>query len=81
MSRPNYAIVEHESNDDVLVIEDLGPWNKHKTVTNGAEEVVAELYALGRLGTRRLFYYDSDGRRDQLTHNGSGVFTGFAPGN
>jgi hypothetical protein len=80
MGVANYAILENRSNDKVLVIEDRGPWHRYKTVTNAAEEVVAELHASGRLGTRRLFYYDSDGRKDELTHNGNGVFTGFAPG-
>jgi hypothetical protein len=43
-----------------LVIRDIGPWDSHPTVTNAAEEVVADLAK--RLGGRRLFYYDSEGQ-------------------
>lgn len=78
MSRSNYRI--EESSDTALVIRDLGPWNRYKTVTNDADNVVAELHASGKLGNRRLFYYDSDGRRDELVHDGNGVFLTFAPG-
>lgn len=73
----NYRVLS--SSDTELVIEDLGPWTRYMTVTNNAESVVAELHRSGQLGDRRLFYYDSDGRRDELTHT-AGVFTGFAPG-
>ena len=78
MSRSNYRV--EESNETTLVIRDLGPWNHYKTVTNDADNVVAELHAAGKLGNRRLFYYDSDGRRDELVHDGNGVFLTFAPG-
>ena len=78
MSRSNYSI--EEKGEAFLVIRDLGPWNKFKTVTNDAENVVAELHARGVLGNRRLFYYDSDGRRDELVHDGNGIFLNFAPG-
>ena len=72
--KPNYSIIEET--DDCVVIRDLGPWNRHLTVTNGAEEVVAELAP--RLRGRRLEYYDSDGNRDQLLVR-DGRFAGFAP--
>ena len=72
--KPNYEIVEDTKT--CLVIRDLGPWDRHRTITNGAEEVVAELAF--RLRGRRLEYYDSEGRRDQLLVR-EGVFAGFAP--
>ena len=78
MTRANYAIV-HER-PEALTIRDLGPWDRYMTVTNAAEEVVAELTAEGKLtNSQRLFYYDSEGRLDEiLTHQGR--FAGFAPG-
>jgi len=71
--KPNYRIVEDTA--DCLVIQDLGPWDRHMTVTNGAEEVVVELAT--RLRGRRLEYYDSEGHRDQLLIK-NGTFVGFA---
>lgn len=72
--RANYEILE--DGPDVLLIRDLGPWDVYPTVTNAAEEVVAEL--AGRLNGRRLEYIDSDGQRDQLVVR-DGRFVGFAP--
>ena len=72
--RANYRIVE--DGPDVLCIEDVGPWDKHLSVTNDAEHVVEELAE--RLGARRLEYYDSTGRRDRLLVE-NGKFAGFAP--
>lgn len=74
--RANYGIVTET--DDYLVIRDLGPWNEYKTVTNAAEWVVSDLGA--RIHGRRLYYYDSAGRLDQLKHDNAGGFVGFAPG-
>lgn len=72
--KPNYAIVEETLG--CVLIRDLGPWDRHMTVTNGAEEVVVELAHL--LRGRRLEYYDSDGDRDQILVR-DGRFAGFAP--
>lgn len=73
MNKPRYEIVEET--DVCVVIRDMGPWDRHHTVTNGAEDVVAELAS--RVGGRRLEYYDSEGRRDQLLIR-DGKFAGFA---
>ncbi len=86
MRRANYEVVEDRAGEP-LVIRDLGPWDEYPTVTNAAEEVVAELFTGGKLpGGRRLFYFDSErtdeapeGNLDELVHEG-GVFKGFAPG-
>jgi hypothetical protein len=72
--KPNYVVVE--DTPEVLCIRDVGPWDRHQTITNGAEEVVAELAS--RLGSRRLEYYDSEGIRDQLLVK-DGKFAGFVP--
>ena len=74
MNKPNF-IIESET-DDCLLIRDIGPWNRHPTVTNAAEEVVEQLAP--RLHGRRLEYIDSDGQRDQLLVK-NGKFAGFAP--
>lgn len=65
-----------ESRDAVL-IRDLGPWDKHLTVTNDAEWVVEHLASM--LEGRRLFYIDSSGAKDELVVK-DGKFAGFAPG-
>jgi hypothetical protein len=75
--RANYDILEFESNDQELIILDLGPWNKFSTVTNAAEQVVRELAPT--LQGRRLLYYDSEGRLDEIVVI-NGEFAGFAPG-
>jgi hypothetical protein len=58
-----------------IVIRDLGPWDKHQTVTNDAEGVIARLMPAPQ---QRVFYYDSSGRLDELVHE-SGRFARFAP--
>jgi len=60
-----------------LVIRDLGPWNRHKTITNDAEWVVETLEPI-REG-RRLIYVDSEGQIDELVVK-DGKFAGFSPG-
>lgn len=75
----NYSIEVEESTESMLVIRDLGPWDYFKTITNAAEEVVAELTKYGALtDDRRLVYYDSEGEKSELLHR-NGDFIGFAP--
>lgn len=69
----NYEIVQ--DCHDRLLIRDLGPWDQHLTVTNGAEIVVEQLAAC--LNGRKLDYIDSDGDVDQLVVK-DGKFAGFA---
>ena len=74
----NYIIVGEDQN--MLVIRDVGPWDQHPSVTNDAENVVLELAGQNLLQPgRRLLYYDSDGRLDEMLIK-DGVFLGFAPG-
>lgn len=70
---PRYDIVENTP--ELVCIKDIGPWDQHLTVTNGAEIVVKELAKY--LNGRRLEYYDSDNRRDELLVC-NGEFNGFA---
>lgn len=79
MNRARYEIVE-DLPGKPLVIRDVGPWDRHASVTNDAENVAAELFRAGKLPDgRRLFYIDSDGIKDEILHQG-GRFLGFAPG-
>ena len=79
MRKARYEIVEDQPGEP-LVIRDLGPWDQHLSVTNDAENVTAELFMKGKLyGSRRLFYFDSDGIKDEIVHRG-GIFLAFAPG-
>ena len=54
-----------------IVIEDIGHRKGYSTITNDAENVVKELIEakILRLGTR-LLYIDSEGRKDELLHDG-----------
>lgn len=74
MKHPNYTI--DGMDEEVVLLRDLGPWDKHPSITNAAEAVVLEMVPV--LKGRRLEYIDSDGRRDQLLVK-DGKFAGFAP--
>lgn len=61
-----------------VVIRDVGPWDRHQTVTNAPEGVVK--FILDELpDTKRIFYYDSEGELDELVFE-NGEFTGFRAG-
>lgn len=78
MKTPNYRILGVHV--DHIIIEDLGPWDKFPTITNGAEEVVQDLFKMAKLSEgQRLFYVDSEGQIDELKVK-DGQFAGFAPG-
>lgn len=74
MRRANFR-VEQET-EDLVLIRDLGPWDRFSTITNAAEKVVEQLAPM--LRGRRLEYIDSNGQRDQILVVG-GRFAGFAP--
>lgn len=62
----------------VLVIKDIGPWDRYLTVTNDAESVVKRLVAAGHLTCgQQLVCIDSEGEADQLLVK-DGKFSGFA---
>ena len=71
----NYSVIEDGA--EYMLILDLGPWDKYKTITNAAEGVVEELAE--QLGARRLFYVDSDNQTDEIIHK-DGQFVTFRPG-
>ena len=72
MRAANFAIIE--DTDDVLCLQDLGPWDRFQTITNAAEDVVKQLAPV--LRGRRLEYIDSEGQRDQILVR-DGRFIGF----
>lgn len=72
MRHANYRIIRDTA--EQLVIEDIGPWNEHPTVTNDAEWVVEQLAP--QLRGRELLYFDSFGDCDRLVHR-NGRFVGF----
>ena len=75
-----YAIDVERSSPICLMIVDVSEQFNTRTVSNGAEEVVRDLFLLGELaGDRPLFYRDTMGRIDRILHAG-GSFFGFSPG-
>lgn len=75
-AKANYSIMQ-DIYDEALVIKDIGPWEQHPTITNDAENVVADLHCEGRLPLgRRLFYYDSEGGFSEILVQ-DGKFSGF----
>lgn len=71
----NFSVVRATAQS--ITIRDEGPWNeKHPTVTNDAEWVVDQVAEY--LNGRRLYYFDSDGRLDEIVVAG-GKFHAFAP--
>jgi hypothetical protein len=57
-----------------VLIRDIGPWDQCFTVTNDAENVVARILPV--LGSRRLFYFDSEGDLGEIKVE-HGKFAGF----
>lgn len=58
-----------------IIIRDLGPWDKHLTVTNDAENVIRRLNP----APKQRVFYDSMGQLDELVHENH-AFVRFAPG-
>lgn len=85
--RARFAILEVTR--ERLLIEDVGPHDRHPTVTNDAARVVEMLAGgipvgpnralAGLLQNRRLYYVDSSGNVDEILHQG-GRFVGFRTG-
>jgi len=62
-----------KTTEGMLVIRDADGMT---SVTNQADQVVRHFNDLG-MGVRRLYYYDTDGKLDELEHDGKGKFLGF----
>jgi hypothetical protein len=82
--RARYSIDVRERIDatrTIAAIRDDGGNAGFMSVTNDAEAVIADLHAKGEAGPGvRVLYCDTDGRWDELCHDGAGRFTGFRPG-
>lgn len=79
VAQANYEVVIAESTPEALVIRDLGPWDRFPTVTNAVTQVIYEMRAVGELPPgRRLYYYDSEGNKDEILLDNHGRFNGFA---
>ena len=64
-----------------LIIEDVGPWDQHMTITNDIENVITDLIFSGKLTTgRRLFYFDSEGELTEALWSEEDGFKGYRPG-
>jgi hypothetical protein len=71
-----------EETDEHIIIRDLcgqPGYESWMSVTNGAENVVRHLIKEHHCAGKRIYYYDTDGRLDQLKHNGR-AFTDFGDG-
>lgn len=71
--------ITHTDQETMTIRDDFYERNPTTTVTNDAEAVVDYLLKTGKLGARRLFYYDTEGQLDEITHDGQ-KFTGFKAG-
>lgn len=74
---PNSAFRVEVCSDTTVILSDI---NTGRSLTNDAAKVVPWLAShLDGLGSRRVYYRDSDGRFDELAHDGH-RFIGFRPG-
>lgn len=73
----NFEYVRSGRTDGIVILRDLGPWDDFKTITNAPEWVV-EKVCNEHPSTKRLLYYDSDGRLDEIRFE-NGRFKSFLP--
>ena len=76
MAHPRFCLAE--VSEERILLRDLGPWDIHPTITNGAENVVERVqYLLKEYPRARLDYIDSEGEEATLVVK-DGKFVGFA---
>ena len=74
-----FEVIQKWRGDKPLIIRDIGPWDKHPSVTNDPEGTVEGLVAQGLAPKDgELLYFDSEGQLDALKIR-NGQFAGFAP--
>lgn len=62
-----------------LLVKDVGPWDKYKSITNDVENLVEFLYERGMLHSNKVFeYIDSEGEKCRIQHL-DGKFVSFSP--
>ena len=64
---------------EVVLLKDQGPWDKYRTITNAAQNVVQFLHRKQMLvsSDTQIIYIDSSGEYCELYHDGIGNFEGF----
>jgi hypothetical protein len=79
-SKPEFYI-DSDTEEYIYIIDDSdNSYYGAMTITNGVEYVVQYLHQKYDLGKRRLFYKDTEGRIDEIVHNGKGDFIDFSAG-
>ncbi|MDP2730292.1 MAG: hypothetical protein Q8O55_07410 [Dehalococcoidales bacterium] len=63
-----------------ILLKDLGPWGRFRTITNAADDVVSMVNSITPIRGRKLYYYDSDNELTELKVNNEQRFAGFGPG-
>lgn len=77
MIRCSYSVVFSDNARNMLVLRDL---NDGMSITNDVDNLVLHLRNTGQIHSETvLYYYDSEGRLDQILHDGR-KFCGFTPG-
>ena len=67
MEPANFIIDQVSLTEQIVCIRDIGPWERHLTVTNDAERVVRKLVEDRILPEGwRLYYFDSDSNLDEI---------------
>jgi len=82
----NYEILE--SNDDYILLRDLGPWDEYPTITNSVGEVLRSLAGslIAQKKDKLLYYIEDDGECTRIQYEineeavvkNQPVFKGFA---
>lgn len=71
----NYRLADETEHH--IILQDIGPHDQYKTITNAAEWVVKQM--VPRLKGRKLYYIDTENQVDELLIH-DGIFAGFASG-
>jgi hypothetical protein len=79
MNRLPHFHIKKETQDYIFIQDDYSDDNPCPTVTNAVENVVECLSDKYNLGTRRLYYQDTEGQIDELVHE-NGTFKCFSSG-
>lgn len=81
MPEAEYVVLGMPQRGEPVYIRDIGPWDRHPTITNDADGVVKRLKRGGMIVPgQRLLYYDSEGHLDEIVLDKYGEFQCFAPG-
>jgi len=61
---------KHAFGSDIVLLRDLGPWDRHPTITNDAQWVMQTVAYMLVAPRKRLLYYDSAGELTELLLEG-----------